>query len=161
MMRPLNALLFAAYLFVLIWIVLFKFSYEPLAVISDHQARSVNLVPFTRAHRSEMVLNFAAFIPFGILLGVNFKRILFWHKLAAVFAFSLAVEVVQFAFAIGVTDITDLITNTLGGFTGLVVYSAFSKNTNDRKLDRFILAAGTLVLLAVLYLRVFVFIVRY
>ena len=35
------------------------------------------------------------------------------------FAFSLAVEIIQFALAIGVTDITDIITNTLGGFIGL------------------------------------------
>ena len=108
-----------------------------------------------------MILNFIAFIPFGVLLAVNLKKVPFWRKLALVFGFSLAVEAVQFILAIGVTDVTDLITNTLGGFAGLAAYSAISRYTNDKRLDRVILAAGTLVLLAIIYLRVFVFIVRY
>ena len=78
-----------------------------------------------------------------------------------IFAFSFAVEVIQYVFAIGATDITDVIMNTFGGFIGLAGYAAMADHTNDQFLDRCILVAGTLMLLAILYLRIFVFIVRY
>ena len=160
-MKALSRTLFAAYLFVLLWLVLFKLSYDPAGVLREFHTRSFNLVPFTRAHKSEMISNFIAFIPFGVLLGVNFKRTLFRYKIAAIFAFSLVVEIVQYTLAIGVADITDLIMNTLGGFLGLTLYSAAGKHANERYLDTGVLAAGTLILLAMLYLRIFVFIVKY
>jgi len=160
-MRALSRTLFAAYLFILLWLVLFKFSYEPFAVIHNLQIRSLNLLPFARTRNSEIISNLVAFIPFGVMLGVNFKPVVFRYKVAVIFAFSLAAEIVQFAFAIGVGDITDIIMNTLGGFIGLAIYVAAGKYTNDRYLDRCILVAGTLILLTILYLRIFVFIVRY
>lgn len=160
-MRALSRILFAAYLFILLWLVLFKFSYDPLAVIRDFETRSLNLVPFSFARNSEMIANFIAFIPFGLLLGVNFKELAFRYKAAVIFAFSLAVEIVQYALAIGVTDITDILMNTLGGLAGLAAYAAVNRYANSKYLDKGILAAGTLILLAFLYLRLFVFIVRY
>ena len=108
-----------------------------------------------------MIANVVAFIPFGVMLCVNFKQVLFRHKIAIIFAFSLAAEVIQYALAIGAADITDVIMNTLGGSLGLAGYVAVSKHTNESFLDRCILIAGTLILLTILYLRVFVFIVRY
>jgi glycopeptide antibiotics resistance protein len=160
-MTTLFRILFAAYLFILLWLVLFKFSYDPISVVRDFQTRSFNLIPFTRANRGEMIANLVTFIPFGVMLGVNFKEVSFRYKMAVIFAFSLAVELIQYALAIGVADITDLIMNSLGGFMGLAVYVAVSGQTNERFLDRCILITGTLSLLAVLYLRIFVFIVRY
>src|SRR5687767_11266985 len=121
-MRAVSKILFAAYLIILLWLVLFKFSYDPFAVISDFQTRSINLIPFTRAHKSEMVSNIFAFIPFGVMLGLNFKQVIFKYKIAVIFAFSLAAEIIQFALAIGVADVTDIIMNTLGGFMGLAGY---------------------------------------
>ena len=160
-MRTLSRTLFAAYLFILLWLVLFKFSYDPVGVLNDFQTRSLNLIPFARTHKSEMIANILAFVPFGVMLGVNFKQVVFRHKLAVILAFSLAVESIQYVLAIGVADITDVIMNTLGGFVGLAIYAVVNKYTNERHLERSILVTGTLILLAVLYLRVFVFIVRY
>ena len=160
-MRALSRTLFAAYLFILLWLVLFKFSYDPFAVIRDFQTRSLNLVPFTRAHRSEMISNLVAFIPFGVMLGVSFKQLLLRYKIAVIFAFSLALEIIQYILAIGVTDITDVIMNTLGGVMGLAAYVGLSKHKNNRYLDGGILAVGTLTLVTILYLRIFVFIVKY
>jgi glycopeptide antibiotics resistance protein len=108
-----------------------------------------------------MIANVIAFIPFGVMLGVNFKQVVWRYKLAVIFAFSVAVEIIQYCLAIGATDITDVIMNTIGGSLGLAFYSAISKQTNVGFLDRCIMVAGTLILLAILYLRVFVFIVRY
>ena len=160
-MKVLSWTLFAAYLFVLLWLVLFKFSYDPVAIVREFRTQRLNLVPFAYGRNSEMISNIVAFVPFGVMLGVNFKQAAFWYKIVAVFAFSLAVEIIQFALAIGVADITDLIMNTLGGFVGLAAYAAVSKYADDRFLDRGVLAVGTLILLTILYLRIFVFIVRY
>ena len=41
------------------------------------------------------------------------------------------------------------------------LYIGLSKHANERYLDRGVLGAGTLILLTVLYFRIFVFIVRY
>src|SRR5262249_17417943 len=111
-MKALYRTLFAAYMLILLWLVLFKFFYDPVGVIHDFQTRSLNLIPFALTHKSEMIANIVAFIPFGVMLGVNFKRVAFGYKIAAIFAFSLAVEIIQFALAIGVADITDIIMNT-------------------------------------------------
>ena len=94
----------------------------------------------------ETIYNFVVFIPFGLLLSVNLKRAGFWRKLAFVFIFSLAVEVIQFVFAIGVTDITDVITNTSGGFLGLILYALLNTFVDTKKLDRSIVIAGTILL---------------
>ena len=160
-MRALPRTLFAAYLFILLWLVLFKFSYDPFAVIRDFQTRSLNLIPFAYSRNSEMIANVIAFIPFGVMLGVNFKQVDWRYKIVVIFAFSVVVEIIQYCLAIGATDITDIIMNTLGGLLGLAFYIAVGKQANDRFLDRCILVAGTLILLAILYLRIFVFIVRY
>ncbi len=160
-MRALSRTLFAAYLVILLWLVLFKFSYDPLTILSDFQTRRLNLIPFAWARKSEIISNIVAFIPFGVMLGVSFKQAAFRYKIAAIFGFSLAVEIIQFVLAIGVADITDIIMNTLGGFIGLAVYELISRHTNDKYLDRCILVIGTLTLLAILYLRIFVLIVRY
>ena len=160
-MTALSRTLFAAYLFILLWLVLFKFSYDPFAVISDLQTRSLNLIPFARTRNIEMISNIVAFIPFGVMVGVNFKQLALRYKIAAIFAFSLAVEIVQLTLGIGVADITDIIMNTLGGFMGLAAYAGPSKYTSDRYLDTCVLVAGTLILLTILYLRIFVFIVKY
>jgi glycopeptide antibiotics resistance protein len=160
-MKALSRILFAAYLLILLWLVLFKFSYDPVAVVREFQTRSLNLIPFARSNNSEMIANVIAFIPFGVMLGVCFKQLAFGYKIAVIFGFSLAVEIIQYALAIGVTDITDLIMNTLGGFMGLAAYAGVIKHTNYNYWDQFILVVGTLILLTILYLRIFVFIVRY
>ena len=160
-MKVLSRTIFAAYLLILLWLVLFKFAYDPFAVIRNFHTRSLNLIPFSYAIRNEMIANIVAFIPFGVMLGVNFKQLAFRYKIALIFAFSLAVEITQYVLAIGVTDITDLIMNTLGGFIGLAAYAAISRRADERYLDHYIFAAGTVILFAILYLRVFVFIVRY
>ena len=160
-MGALSRTLFAADLLILLWLVLFKFSYEPLAVMRDFQRRTLNLTLFAYSRRSEMVANVLAFVPFGVMLGVTVKQAPMRQKIAAIFAFSVAVELIQYVLAIGAADITDVLMNTLGGALGIAGYAVASSLANRRVLDQSILVAGTLILLAVLYLRIFVFIVRY
>jgi glycopeptide antibiotics resistance protein len=140
--------LFVAYLAVLLWLVLFKFSIHPTAVLNEH-SRSLNLVPFAGADklaRSEMIYNVLAFVPLGVLLSANVKRATFGQKFACVLAVSVAVETIQWVFAIGASDITDVITNTFGGLMGLLIYFAANRNVATEKLDRFIGIAGSALL---------------
>jgi glycopeptide antibiotics resistance protein len=109
----------------------------------------------------EMVDNLIVFVPFGLLLNANFKQISLWQKLAYIFFFSFAVEAFQFIFAIGITDITDVIMNTYGGFLGLALYDLANKYVDSKKLDRWITIVCAISLVVFLLLRVFVFKVKY
>src|SRR6202035_437797 len=100
----------------------------------------------------EMADNVLVFIPFGLLLAINFKRLDLWRKLLVVFVFSLTAEVIQYIFAIGASDITDVITNTLGGLLGLLVYDVGSRHIRHESLDRFIVTAGIALLVIFLLL---------
>ncbi len=148
-MKLLSRILFALYLFILLWLVFFKFSFDFSWVLA-YQTRSLVLNPFadlSHANLQGMVYNVVVFIPFGLLLSVNLQRATFWRRLAFIILFSLAIEVIQFVFAIGVTDITDVITNTFGGFLGLLLYDLSNKYVDDEKLDRFLVVAGTISLI--------------
>ena len=48
----------------------------------------------------------------------------FFRRIAPVAGVSLAFELLQYAFALGVSDITDLMGNTLGGVIGIALYEA-------------------------------------
>jgi len=76
------------------------------------------------------------------------KQLTFKRKLLFILLFSLADETLQYVLAIGISDITDLITNTAGGFVGLAVYEFAKKFIASKKLDR-ILVVGITVLLLV------------
>jgi glycopeptide antibiotics resistance protein len=158
--KSLSKAVLITYLIMLTWLVLFKFSFDVISVLETYQARSLNLNPFM-GHMREMIDNFIVFIPFGLLLSINFKQVAFWKKLAFISVFSLAIEIIQFALAIGVTDITDVAMNTLGGLFGLISYDFCKKYIDSKKMDLFIIAVGTLLLIIFLILRLFVFRVRY
>jgi glycopeptide antibiotics resistance protein len=162
--KSLTKAFFVVYLLVLLWLVLFKFSSDPFSVLSNYQTRSLNLIPFadiSPAHLDETLYNVIAFMPFGLFMNVSFKRTAFWRKLAYIGAFSIAIEITQFIFAIGRTDINDVITNTLGGLIGLLLYRLGEKYVDNEKLDKTIIVAGAALLVILLLLRTLVFRVSY
>ena len=96
----------ALYLATLTWLVLFKLTFNVSRVL-NYNHRSLNLIPFAapkivngRIDFGEIILNCVFFIPFGLLLNVNFKKVGFLSKLACILVFSLTAELVQFIFAI-------------------------------------------------------------
>ncbi len=150
----------ALYLVILIWLILFKLNFN-ISKVFQYPHRSLNLIPFAapsiingKINYSEMIFNIIFFIPFGLLLDVNFKKIPFLLKLGFIFFFSLSAEIIQFIFAIGATDITDVITNTLGGFFGLKLYSVSNKLLPNEKLDGIIFSIGTILLLVFISMQV-------
>jgi glycopeptide antibiotics resistance protein len=98
-----------------------------------------------RTDYGEIILNCVFFIPFGLLLNVNFKIVRFLPKLTIILVFSLTAELLQYIFAIGATDITDVISNTAGGFLGLKLYELSNKYVRTEKLDKFIISLGTIL----------------
>lgn len=163
-MKTLSKTVLALYLLALLWLVLFKFSFDLSGVLLDHQTRSLNLIPFadySQGNLQEMVNNFLVFIPFGLLLGVVLKQFSLWRKLAFIFIFSFSAEILQFVFAIGRTDITDVIANAFGGFVGLMLYSLGNKYIDSKKLDWFIVVTSAIFLVVFILLRFFVLRVRY
>jgi glycopeptide antibiotics resistance protein len=166
MRKILSRGLLALYILILIWIVLFKLKFDIPSVFHHHH-RSLNLIPFAAPSRvngsvnyGEMILNCLFFIPFGLLLNVNFKQPGFLSKLAFILCFSLTVEIIQFVFAIGASDITDVITNSFGGLIGLILYDLSNKYTNSEKLDSFITSAGMLLFILFISIHVSHYVMR-
>jgi glycopeptide antibiotics resistance protein len=150
--KKLSGVLLVLYIVTLIWIVLFKLTFN-ISKILHYQHRSLNLIPFAapskvhgRINYGEIILNCLFFIPLGLLLNVNFKKAGFLPKLAFIVIFSVSAELIQYIFAIGATDITDVITNTAGGIIGLKLYDLCDKYFNTGKLDRAIVYVGTILL---------------
>lgn len=130
--------LFGIYFLALIWIILFKMQFS-LDTLDGH--RSLNLIPFAgsmivngRVEISEILNNLLIFIPFGIYLGMLKPRWPFLKKILPFFLTSLLLETLQYILAIGATDITDLIVNTLGGMTGIFIYFCFAKLFREKAL---------------------------
>ena len=160
----LSRLVLVLYLLALAWLVLFKLSYDIPSILENYQTRSLNLIPFVtfgQTGLSETVSNVVTFIPFGLLLALNFKKTALWKLLIVVFVFSVSVEALQFIFAIGTTDATDVVTNTLGGLVGLSLYRFASRVVRAEILDWFVAAVGIALFVAFVLLRVLVFKVRY
>lgn len=165
----LTTVLFIIYLIILSWILLFK-----LGVRFSYMAnRRVNLVPFSqplilngKTDFGEMILNVVIFVPLGIYAGVLFKRWTFINKLFFFFLMSLMIEALQFIFRIGAFDITDIITNTLGGIIGLMIFIAIEKIFNNgikaQKFINIIATTGTvLIILFLLLLKLNMLPIRY
>lgn len=109
---------------------------------SRHTTRMIKLVPFATISNfllrdihiftvSNLFGNILLFVPLGIYLvlyGQGKKKAVFW-----VFLTSLAVEMIQTIFKMGVGDIDDIILNTFGGFLGIVGYSMIMRKIQEEE----------------------------
>ena len=151
------ALLFASYLVVLGWLVLWKL-HEPF--IGWDSMRSVKLVPFVAAEGfgasrpSEVLGNVVVFVPFGIYLGLLVRSWSWLHVVGTVASVSLALEVAQYVLAVGSTDLTDVIANATGGLLGLGVAALVRRRSGAMAALTWLLVAGTLVMLGAVALLV-------
>jgi glycopeptide antibiotics resistance protein len=150
----LTTLLFIIYLIALSWILLLKLSVR----FSYMGNRSVNLIPFRESLilNSENILNVVIFIPLGIYAGILFERWIFGKKLLFIFLLSLLVEGLQYILRLGAFDVTDIITNTLGGIIGLIIFKglekAFNNSVKAQKFINKIAATGTVLMILLLVL---------
>jgi glycopeptide antibiotics resistance protein len=138
----LSMVLLIVYMLVLFWILLFKLGVR----FSYMENRQLNLIPFHelffpngKIDFAEIISNVVIFIPLGVYSGVLFKKWSFGTKFLSFFLTSLTLEGLQFSLAIGAFDITDLITNTLGGLVGLVLLQTLESLFGNRnKAQKFI-----------------------
>lgn len=152
--------LFLFYLAAVVWIILFKFSFS----LSElDRTRIVNMIPFygyvishDNSEFSDVVNNVLIFIPFGIYMGALFPHWPIKKKAFTFFLMSLLLESFQYLLAIGRSDITDVITNTLGGVAGLILFSLFAYlfRTREKAVRAVTLLAftGTSLMTCFLYL---------
>lgn len=136
---------FSFYLAALTWVILFKLSSpENIGMLS--RERVLNILPFYDVisgkyfdNKFDMIANVFAFIPFGVYTGIMLRGIKIRYQAMPAFLLSLAYETVQFIFAIGVADITDVAMNTLGAIAGVVIYRVIcSCLRNERAARRFV-----------------------
>lgn len=123
------------YLLALIWVIVFKseFSIKDLS-----QIRNINLIPFSqpaivngKADVREIILNVVAFIPYGLFIHALIDEMSILKKILIIFATSFVFELIQYIFAIGASDITDIISNTSGGVIELVISILMAKLLKD------------------------------
>ena len=129
--KKLSIGLFSFYCAALTWIILFKFSFS---LEELPHLRNISLIPFAesvivngKVDFSEIFQNLFAFIPFGVLISTISENKSFLQKLLPAFFVSLTFEVLQFIFSIGASDITDVITNTLGIGIFMVLRKLFKR----------------------------------
>ncbi len=71
--------------------------------------------------------NILMFVPAGIYIALHSKSKSIIKHLLIIFLFTFVIEVVQYIFTIGATDIDDIILNVLGECIGLMIYKVFEK----------------------------------
>ena len=145
----LTTALFITYLIVLYWVLILKLGVQ----FSYMKKRSVNLVPFSEPaiFTAENILNTMIFIPLGLYAGILFRKWTFGKKLLSCLLLSLLVEGLQYIFRLGAFDVTDIVTNTLGGLIGLLLFTgldkAFNNNAKTQNFINIIAATGTVLII--------------
>lgn len=141
---------FVIYLIALFKITVFKYpdTFSNMLKGELSGVRSLNLIPFVtiseyfrfilRGNKiigiSNILGNLIIFFPLGYISALLFPKIRKLTKvLILAFVFSLVIEVCQYIFACGSTDIDDVILNTLGGMAGYWVYVLSSRSLEPKK----------------------------
>lgn len=153
------------YILFLLWNILFKYI-SPMELFSSGRyfSRSINLIPFNdilNGNYNELDIwgNVILFIPLGIYINMFFKYSKILRNIGKVICISLLFEVSQYIFAIGATDITDIITNMFGGIIGIGLYLIIKKVIKDnKKIKTFVAICSSLVMVPVAFLVIALFI---
>lgn len=123
--QRITTVLLTIYLIILTWIILLKMQVTTKMLPS---IRNINLIPYGqsvivngRIDFTEIINNAIAFIPVGVYVAMLKPEWSFIKKVLPSVGISLIYEVLQYVFAIGATDITDVINNTIGGIVGVCI----------------------------------------
>ncbi|GHU49423.1 VanZ family protein [Clostridia bacterium] len=113
-----------AFFLFLVWAILWKCG---VPYIGDGTLRTVNLLPFRNNAWWELQFNIAIFLPCGFYLSAVKSEWSLLKRVTATLFISFTLEVIQFVLAIGYSDVTDLLMNTLGGIMGIAVFFVVSR----------------------------------
>ncbi|MFJ7733771.1 VanZ family protein [Lysinibacillus sp. NPDC097231] len=128
----------------LYWLVLLFYAYLVIETvfISRDYSRSINLIPFNSIREFIMVDNgiggyrivdiniwgnILMFVPAGIYIMLHYRNITLLNNLFKLIGISIFIELMQYIFSLGATDIDDVILNALGGLIGISIYKVFMK----------------------------------
>ena len=127
---------FLIYFILLVWLVIFKLNFN---ITDAYRYRDLILIPFyrpgvinMRTVLEEIVWNVIAFVPMGLLLSALGWPKRAWARVLTGFVMSLVFETAQYVFAIGTTDVTDLINNTLGTLIGVLLFALLKKLLKEK-----------------------------
>ncbi len=141
------------YILMMFKILFFKIV-SPMELFNEDRAtlRSLSLIPLdsirlymngTKFSSPTAVLNVLGniliFIPFGTFLMIYSKDKKPVKIVLATFIMSIGVEIIQFIFALGVTDIDDIILNTIGGLAGVFFYQILRLLVKDDRKIKFLI----------------------
>lgn len=103
-----------------------------LPFMFNHAYTPMNMVPFINVatgrgdYARQIILNILMTVPFGFLLPLTSKKPTFFKVVLCTFLLSLSIELIQpLISGFRSSDITDLITNVLGGSVGYLAYLIF------------------------------------
>jgi glycopeptide antibiotics resistance protein len=158
---------------VLIWAVFALYAVFALKLLlfsrPPGSERSFNLVPFAsiadylfsgstgvrRFAFGNIAGNILLFIPLGAYLSVLTKSTMA-RTMLIVASVSVAVEVLQGVFALGASDIDDVILNCLGGFIGILLVLLLRVILRNRDRVRTVVAVLSVIAIPVLFYLLFV-----
>ena len=134
-----------------------------LVFFSRGTYRNVNLVPFdmikAQGYSVNVWGNVLMFIPLGIYVAYYSRKMNVIKVLLFVIASSMFIEVMQYVFKRGATDIDDVILNTAGGAIGLGLYGLFYAFFRKReRVDVAIQVVATVIGLTVFSLTAMVYV---
>lgn len=76
---------------------------------------------------ADNLLNIAIYVPFGLLLGIGFRKIKWFQVLFSTLLVSVSIEFLQFFFHKGYAEVDDVFHNVLGCMIGFGFYSMIEK----------------------------------
>lgn len=151
--KKLSFVLFIIYGFALIWLVLFKLQFS---IDQIDRVRVINMIPLNESVFSEVKNNIWIFVPLGIYICMLKRKWTFMKGLIAIFGVTLTFEMIQFVLAIGRSDITDILANTLGGIIGIGIYELLFKLLKHRT-NKFINLFALVVTSIIMFFFIFIF----
>ena len=119
---------FVLYIFLLTWIIVFKFR---INIRNLRYLSAINLIPFKENDLKEILINIFLFIPYGMYLRELTKKKSL--TVGIIILISFIFEVLQYILHIGISDITDVMMNTLGGMIGILLISILEKKRENSK----------------------------
>lgn len=145
------------YAFVLIYVIMLKNGGNPVRQIQpvpfDSVRKCLSGEKTLLASLKNILGNILIFVPLGVILPLLNKKITLKKCVLAGLALSLCAEAAQYIFHLGMSDIDDIITNTLGAFAGAGIYCGVFSKLKDKNTAAviFLLAFGVLGFASVWY----------
>jgi glycopeptide antibiotics resistance protein len=149
--RRLTAALLGIYLALLVAVVLFKLPFYSGSLTGQ---RAVNLIPLQGSLDAEGSIgwheigyNVAIFVPLGVYASMMTNWTLARRMILSA-GVSILFELAQYVFSLGVTDVTDVLGNTLGGAVGIGLHAVLQRSLKSHTAKFENLCAAILTLLA-------------